>query len=111
MSLINDILGLSGAQRNNATDGAKKNDNVRFTKDDKSPKVVKTEISSAARHLFELKSEAKQYLDTVKSATTLSTEEIDQIKERLTSQYYFDSQVIDQIVEKMLRTIKINKLR
>lgn len=111
MSLIKDILGLSGTERTNNTVGSKNNNKVKSVKTDKSDAVVKTEISPEAKHLLELKNEASQYLDQVKEAETLSPEQIDQIKERISSQYYFDSQVIDQIVEKMLRTVKINRIK
>ena len=111
MSLIKDILGLSGTDRTNSTIGSKNNNKLKSAKSDKSSVVVKTDISPEAKHLLELKNEAIQYLYKVKDAETLSPEQIDQIKERISSQYYFDSQVIDQIVEKMLRTVKINRIK
>ncbi len=111
MSLIKDILGLSGTDRTNSTIGSKNNNKLKSAKADKSSAVVKTDISPEAKHLLELKNEASKYLDKVKDAETLSPEQIDQIKERISSQYYFDSQVIDQIVEKMLRTVRLNRIK
>lgn len=111
MSLINDILGLSGANRANNSDGVRKGNNAKNIKEDKKHQVVKTEISSEARHLLELRSEANQYVDKVKQAETITPEEIDQIKERISSQYYFDSYVVDQIVERMIRSVKTNRIK
>ncbi len=111
MSLIKNILGLSGAEKAGNTIRSKSNNKVKSVKSENASSVVKTEISPEAKHLLDLKNEASQYLDQVKKAETLSQERIDQIKERISSQYYFDSQVIDQIVEKMLRSAKVNRVK
>ncbi|APF18189.1 hypothetical protein [Caldithrix abyssi] len=111
MSLIRDILGLSGVDKTQNSTGAKRNNSAKNVKSDTASRSVNTNISPEAKHLLELKSEASQFLDKVKSAQTITPEEIDQIKERITSQYYFDSQVIDQIVDKMLRTVKVSRLK
>ncbi len=110
MSLISDILGLSGVDRPGGSLGTKKS-GAKNVKEDKTPRSVNTDISPEARRLLDLKNEASQYVDKVKNAETLSMDEINQIKERITSQYYFDSQVIDQIVEKMLRTVKVSRVK
>ena len=59
-------------------------------------------ISSAAQRLLNIKSEAVQFTDEVKDAKTISDAEIDAIKERIASDFYFDPEVIDKIVDKLV---------
>ena len=49
-----------------------------------------------------IKSEAVQFTDEVKDAKTISEAEIDAIKERIASDFYFDPEVIDKIVDKLV---------
>jgi len=59
-------------------------------------------ISDAGRELLSLKSEAAKYLKDVKDSEVLTVEEVDSIKEKIASKYYFDTEVINTIVDKMI---------
>lgn len=59
-------------------------------------------ISDAGRELLSLKSEAAKYLQDVKDTEVLSVEQVDSIKEKIASKYYFDPEVINKIVDKMI---------
>ncbi len=59
-------------------------------------------ISSEGRELLSLKSEAAKYLKDVQDSEVLSVEEVDAIKEKIASKYYFDPEVINTIVDKMI---------
>jgi len=59
-------------------------------------------ISNAGRELLSLKSEAAKYLKDVKDSEILSVAEVDSIKEKIASKYYFDPEVINTIVDKMI---------
>jgi len=62
----------------------------------------KAQISSAAQKLLTIKSEAVQFTAEVKDAKTISHAEIDAIKEKIASDFYFDPEVIDKIVDKLV---------
>ncbi len=62
----------------------------------------KADISSAGREIYNLKLEAAKYVDQAKSAETISVQEVEAIKEKIASNYYFDSEVIDKIVDKLM---------
>jgi len=109
MAGIHDILGIPPeARRVNKNDDVKqhriaKNAQSAKTSTDGSKHVRdQAQISSEARQLLTLKQEARQYLDEVKSASTLSEHDIQQIKQKMESKYFLDSDVIDKIVEKLI---------
>jgi len=60
------------------------------------------QISSAGKELLSIKLQARQYVDQVKNADTLSVDEIEAIKEKIASNFYFDPEVIDEIVDKII---------
>jgi hypothetical protein len=62
----------------------------------------KAEISSVGRELLTLKMQAAEYTEDVKKAETISQVEIDAIKEKIASNYYFDPEVIDKVVDKLI---------
>ncbi len=64
--------------------------------------AVTADISPVGRELLTLKSEAASYIEEVRSAKTITTTEIQEIKEKIASQYYFEPEVIDQIVDKLM---------
>ena len=115
MGLIENILGLnSEVSRPNKAGPTKKNTDAKSThkmSTDKEHVVIKTEISDKAKELLALKNEAATMVDTVKQAETLSFDEIGEIKQRISSQYYFDSAVIDKIVDRLLRTVKVQPIK
>ncbi len=108
MGSINNILGMPPELNK-----AGKSREVRKTppganKDEKSGKIAqkagsdKAEISSVGRELLTLKMQASKYTDEVKKADTISQVEIDAIKEKIASNYYFDPEVIDKVVDKLI---------
>ncbi len=115
MGLIENILGLpSEINRPNKAGPTKKggeSKSARNASGNKQPGVVKTDISDKAKELLALKNEAASMVDKVKQAETLSSEEIGEIKQRISSQYYFDSAVIDKIVDRLLRTVKVQHIK
>lgn len=60
------------------------------------------QISSAGKELLSLKLQAEQYVDQVKNSETLTVSEIEAIKEKIASNFYFDPEVIDKIVDKIV---------
>ncbi len=60
------------------------------------------QISSKGRELLSLKVEAEQYLQEVKQSETISPQEVDAIKERIAARYYFDEEVISDLVDKLV---------
>ena len=62
----------------------------------------KAEISSVGRELLTLKMQAASYTEEVKESSTISQSEIENIKERIASNYYFDPEVIDKVVDKLI---------
>ncbi len=116
MGLIENILGLtSEVSRPNKAGPAKKNGDTKSTHKTSSAgkhsQIVKTDISDKAKELLALKNEAGAMVDKVKQAETLSSDEIVEIKQRISSQYYFDSAVIDKIVDRLLRTVKVQPIK
>ncbi len=80
----------------------KVNDNAKVNDAAKSGKKDQVQISDVGREMLTLKMEAARYLRDVKSSEVVSTEEIEAIKERIASRYYFDDEVIDDIVDKLI---------
>lgn len=62
----------------------------------------KTQISRAARELLALKQEAQKYIDQVKSAETISADQVKELKERIASRHYLDEKVIDKIIDRLI---------
>jgi len=66
-------------------------------------------ISSAGREMLLLKMEAQKYVDRVERAETLSLKEIESIKEKIAANYYFDPEVIDKVVDKIIAMPNFNR--
>jgi anti-sigma28 factor (negative regulator of flagellin synthesis) len=62
----------------------------------------KANISGQGRELYNIRQEAFQYKSLIEHAETLSNQEIESIKEKIATNYYFDSEVIDKVVDKLL---------
>ena len=63
------------------------------------------------RELLSLKMQAASYTDEVKRATTISPGEIEAVKEKISSNFYFDPEVIDKVVDKLTDSFhKINNI-
>ena len=62
----------------------------------------KAEISSVGRELLTLKMQAVNYTEEIKQAGTITEGEIEAIKERIASNFYFDPEVIDKVVDKLI---------
>jgi len=60
------------------------------------------QISPAAKQLLSLRTEAKKYVEQVKSAHTLSELEINDLKQKIQAKYYLSADVVDSIVEKLI---------
>lgn len=59
------------------------------------------QISNHGRELLLLKIEAENYLKDIKGSEVISQGEIDAIKEKIASKYYFDEEVISDLVDKL----------
>lgn len=108
MGSIKDIISLSPDVNRLA-----KNQDVKKVKTDKQDDKVKSasdketqqdklQISDAARELLSLRMEAADYMDEVKSAQTLSDQEVEKIKDKIENKYFTEPEVIDTIVDKLL---------
>jgi hypothetical protein len=109
MASINNILGIppesnkagNAKESRKAGSGAGKEAKVSESKVS-STSSDKAEISSVGRELLTLKMQAANYSQEVKQAKTISENEIEAIKERIASNYYFDPEVIDKVVDKLV---------
>ncbi len=70
----------------------------------------KAEISSVGRELLTLQMEAEKYIDHVHHVETLSSREIESIKEKIAANYYFDPEVIDKVVDKLIAMPNFNRI-
>jgi len=68
----------------------------------KSSSKDQVQISNQGRELLSLKVEAENYLKEIKEAEVISPQEIDAIKEKIASKYYFDEDVISDLVDKLV---------
>ena len=113
MGTIKNILGMS-PEVNRSNQGkkigsGKGSSSERAKSTGKSSSPVKAEISQIGRDFFNLKTESKNYLDEVRNSATISTAEIESIKEKIASNYYFEPEVIDQVVDKLMRMPNFTK--
>ena len=60
------------------------------------------QISEKGRELLTLKLEAQNYLKDIKESEIVSQKQIDDIKEKIASKYYFDEEVISDLVDRLL---------
>ena len=108
MGSINNILGMPPELSKSGNSRAVRKTNSGDVKEEKTAGINKqsvadkAEISSVGRELFTLKMQAAEYTEEVKKADTISQDEIDAIKEKIASNYYFDPEVIDKVVDKLI---------
>lgn len=117
MGTINNILGMSPEVNKSGRSSEPKK--VQTAKEGKaggkkasqvSDSSVKADISQIGREFLTLKMEASRYLDEVKESSTLTQKEIEDIKDKIATNYYFEPEVIDQIVDKLLQMPNFGKL-
>jgi HD-GYP domain-containing protein (c-di-GMP phosphodiesterase class II) len=65
--------------------------------------AVKTDISDESRELYKTSVDAARYTQLVGKAETLEPARLEEIRERLENNFYFDDKVIDTIVNKLLK--------
>ncbi len=92
----------SGKKAGKSADPYKKSEAVNQLSGNKSAAKDQVEISSAGRELLSLKAETRKYLDDVKNSRAVSPQELDAIKEKIASRHYFDDEVIEKVVDKMV---------
>lgn len=59
------------------------------------------QISDKGRELLTLKAETENYLNNIREAELISPQEIEAIKEKIEAKYYFDEEVINDLVDKL----------
>lgn len=59
------------------------------------------QISSAGINMFNIKTESVQYINMVQETNTIDDTKMQEIRERILSDYYSDSEVIDIIINNM----------
>lgn len=69
------------------------------------------QISNKGRELLILKTEAENYLKDIKESEVVSPQELDAIKERIASKYYFEKEVIDDLVDRLINLPNYMDLR
>lgn len=62
----------------------------------------KAEISEAARNLLSAKTEAEKYLKLIENTKIIDDDEMQEIREKVLTNYYSDKTVIEKITEKLL---------
>ncbi|MCB0281014.1 MAG: hypothetical protein H6627_11650 [Calditrichae bacterium] len=77
----------------------------------KSTQKDQVQISSKGRELLTLKIEAESYLKDIKESETVSPQELDAIKEKIASKYYFEKEVIDDLVDRLMNLPNYMDLR
>jgi len=108
MGSINNVLGMppelnkAGNNREARKAGSGNGKDVKTGSVKAKASADKAEISSVGRELLSLKMQAAEYTTDVKKAETITPVEIDAIKERIASNYYFDPEVIDKVVDKLI---------
>lgn len=108
MGPIKDISGLSqNLKKLDKQNESRKVDNKKDTgKVEKNDQVAsehdKAEISDAGRTLLSAKTEATNYIKHVENTRLVSETELQEIKEKISSGYYFDKKVVDKIAERLL---------
>ncbi len=59
------------------------------------------EISATSINMFNLKTESIQYIKMIRETSTIDDEQIQEIKERILSEYYSKSEVVDMVSKNM----------
>ncbi len=64
--------------------------------------VAKVEISQAAKEQLLLRAEAERYLKMVESQEGIDPDKVDELKQKVSDNFYLKEKVIDKIVDKLL---------
>lgn len=117
MGAINNILGMPpGVNKNDknkqtagvGNDSANKG-KARKAEESSVSGFDKAVISNEAQKLLIQKTEAAQHASKVRESQTISREEIESIKEKIASDYYFEPEVIDKVVDKLVALPNFSK--
>lgn len=108
MGNIRNIFNLSpDSNKLNKNDGLKKVHSGKYqdktaSAEKKEVSKDKAQISSAARGLLTLKTEAANYLSEIENTQTITDKDIERLKDKIESKYFLDADVIDTIVDKLI---------
>ncbi len=64
--------------------------------------VAKVEISQAAKEQLLLRAEAERYLKMVESQEGIDPDKVEELKQKVSDNFYLKEKVIDKIVDKLL---------
>lgn len=117
MGAINNILGMPpGLNKNDKSkqtgeigNNSSKKGKTRKTEGSVVSGFDKAVISNEAQKLLTQKKEAAQHTQKVQDAQTISKAEIESIKEKIASDYYFEPEVIDKVVDKLIALPNFSK--
>jgi hypothetical protein len=59
-------------------------------------------ISKTAKNLLSLKIEVQKFIDEVKESKTITDSEVQAVRKKMEEKYYFNSKVIDEVINKIL---------
>ena len=62
----------------------------------------RAEISSLGRDMLSVKTEAEKYLQLIRESRIADQEELDEIREKINSDYYLDPEVIEKIIDELM---------
>ncbi len=104
MNIFGAAQELNKGEQNNGIKKVKPGDRPadKKSKAAESSSSVKTDISNVGRELYQMKLEARGYVEEVKGAESKALKEIEAIREKLADNYYFDEEVINAVVKKIL---------
>ena len=60
------------------------------------------QISDAARSMLSLRIDAQKYVDDIEQSKTISDNEVKDLKQKISTKYFINDAIIDQIVDKLL---------
>ncbi len=71
-------------------------------KENGAPPVAKVEISQAAKEQLLLRAEAERYLKQIEQHESLDPDKVQELKQKVSDNFYLKEKVIDKIVDKLL---------
>ena len=63
---------------------------------------AQVEISQSAKEMLALRAEAERYLKHVQQEGGISSQEVEELKSRISKNYYLKEEIINKIVDKLL---------
>lgn len=114
MSRIENIMGFSSGMRQPHEAGQvqrEENGNLGKTLDPNQLETVQTEFPAKARMFLSLTEEAATRVVKAPEAERLCAQETVKLKGCISSQYYFNFLVIDKIVDRLLRTVTVQRIK